>query len=69
MNVKRRNLVRYKKVDGIPEIYIRENLKASRWVAVKQSLIALRARTKLSIVASCMIGIIYVMVLTDSTCD
>ena len=28
---KRRSLVRYRKVDRIPGIYIRENLKASRW--------------------------------------
>ena len=27
----KRSLVRYRKVDGIPGIYIRDYLKASRW--------------------------------------
>ena len=47
------------------------NLIASRWVAVKPCPIASRTRTKINVklVVSCMIGIIYVMVLTNSTCD
>ena len=60
MNDKRRS-VRYRKVDRILGIYIQENLKASRWVAVKPSPISLRTRIKINIkqVVSCMIGIIY----------
>ena len=42
----RRSLVRYRKVDGIPGIYIRENLKSSRWVTVKPIPIVSRTRTK-----------------------
>ena len=45
----RRRLMRYRMVDDIPGIYIRENLKASRWVAVKPSPIASRTRTKIYI--------------------
>ena len=33
--IKGRNLVKYKEVNGIPGIYIRGSLQASRWVAVK----------------------------------
>ena len=43
---KRRSLVRYRKVDGIPGIYIRENLISSRWVTVKPIPIVSRTRTK-----------------------
>ena len=43
VNDKRRSLVRYRKVDGIPGINIRENLKASRWAAIKHSLLPLDA--------------------------
>ena len=71
MNDKRRSLVDYRKVDDIPGIYIRENLKASRWVAVKSSYIASRTRTKINIkwLVSCTISIIYVIALTNSACD
>ena len=44
-----RSFVRYRKVDEILGIYIRESLKASRWVAVKTSPIASRTRTKINI--------------------
>ena len=44
VNDKIRSLVKYRKVDEIPEIYIRENLKASKWVAVKHSPITSRSR-------------------------
>ena len=61
----------YRKVDGIPVNYIHENLQALRWVTVKPSHIASRTKTKINIksVVSCMIDIIYVIVLTGSTCD
>ena len=49
MNDKRRSLVMYSKVDGIPEIYIHERLKLSRWVAVKSSSSMSRTRTKTNI--------------------
>ena len=49
VNDKRRSLVRYGKVNGILGIYILENLKASRWVAVKPSPIASRTGTKINI--------------------
>ena len=51
-------------MEEIPGIYIRENLKTSRWVAVKPNPIVSRTRTKINIkyVVSCMTGVIYVMV-------
>ena len=49
VNNKRRSLVRYRKVYGIPRIFIRVNLKALRWVAVKPSPISLGTRTKINI--------------------
>ena len=48
-------------------IYIRENLKTSRWVAVKPSLIDSELKLLNRYIVSCIIGIIYVMVLMDST--
>ncbi len=50
VNNKRRSLVMYRKVDGIPRIYIRESLKAARQVVVKPSPIASRTRTKRNII-------------------
>ena len=50
VNNKRRSLIMmYRKVDEITAIYILENFKASRWVAVKPSPIASRTRTKINI--------------------
>ena len=61
----------YRKVGGIPGFYIREKLTTSRWLATKPCPIASRIRIEINVklVVSCMIGIIYVMVQTDSTCD